>query len=217
MELIHIEGSDDISSFYLGKYVVTQQDWLEVAGTPPCKFKGPKFPVRGVNFYQAISFCNVLSLEEGLKPCYKFADGKVIKSIITNSNKDLIIDESANGYRLPTEKEWRYALGGGKDRTFKYCDMDVNDIAWYAENSNSKLQPVGKKLPNELGLYDMLGNVWEYTNEKEGVIRSSVWCGISYKTDTSKYYLHSVRFYKKLHIKISFDLSTNGFRIAKNA
>ena len=79
------------------------------------------------------------------------------------------------GYRLPTEAEWEYAArGGNKSKGYKYSGSDnVDDVAWYWQNSGSKPQEVGKKAPNELGIYDMSGNVWEWCSDWYGNYSSS--------------------------------------------
>ncbi|HEY84898.1 MAG TPA: formylglycine-generating enzyme family protein [Chloroflexi bacterium] len=109
-------------------------------------------PVFGISSYEAIAFCNWLSEKEGLIPCY------------TGRKKATRCDFSANGYRLPTEAEWEYAARGGPlSRGCQYAGSDDPDeVAWYDENSGGELHPVGQKKPNELGLYDMSGNMWDW-------------------------------------------------------
>ena len=100
-------------------------------------------PVYGVSFLQATRFCNKLSEMEMLTPCY---DDK------GNCNFDV------DGYRLPTEAEWEYAASSCRDIPLKNC-------AWYKDNSDGRVQPVAQKEENALGLFDMLGNVYEWVND----------------------------------------------------
>jgi formylglycine-generating enzyme required for sulfatase activity len=109
-------------------------------------------PVAGVDWYDAVKYCNWLSEKEGLTPCYD------VKGRLSQC------DFSADGYRLPTEAEWEYAARGGqRSQGYIYAGSDnVDDVGWYEGNSGKQTYPVGQKQPNELGLYDMSGNMWEW-------------------------------------------------------
>ena len=117
------------------------------------KNKINNFPVVNVSWYDAIKFCNKLSAMENLKQCY-----------IEEGYNNVVCDFSQNGYRLPTEKEWEFAAQGGiYTKNFKYAGSNkLSNVAWHNGNSNRKLHIVGQLAPNELGLYDMSGNVWEW-------------------------------------------------------
>ncbi|MDA3948495.1 MAG: SUMF1/EgtB/PvdO family nonheme iron enzyme, partial [Spirochaeta sp.] len=109
-------------------------------------------PVVLISWYDAVAYANWLSKQDGLTPAYRI------------SGTNVSWDQGANGWRLPTEAEWEFAARGGtQSRGYTYAGSnDVNDVAWYRENANSRTQPVAGKQPNELGLYDVSGNVWEW-------------------------------------------------------
>lgn len=162
---------------------VTQKQWQIVMGDNPSNFKGDDLPVEGVSWIDAVVFCNKLSEKEGLKPCYSYKGTsyvkkwKFLKEMLSEwsdsewkkFNSSLACDTTANGYRLPTVEEWQYAAKGGQE--FKYSGSDnIDEVAWYEDNSGDKTHPVAQKMPNGYGLYDMSGNVWE-------------WCWDSYGSD----------------------------------
>jgi len=145
--------------YYIGKYEVTFEEF-DIFCDNTLKYNKPddrgagrgNHPVIGVDWHDTIAYCNWLSEKEGLAPCYS-GKGKVTKC-----------DFSANGYRLPTEAEWEYAARGGpKSQGFIFAGSNnPGDVAWYSDNSSGVTHPVGQKEPNELGLFDMSGNMFEW-------------------------------------------------------
>ena len=129
-----------LSSYYIGKYEVTQAQWRAVMGSNPSLFAGDNLPVEQVSWND-------------------------IQEFITKLNQ-----QTGKTFRLPTEAEWEYAArGGNKSKGYKYSGSNtVDDVAWYNNNSSNTTHPVGQKAPNELGIYDMSGNVWEWCQDWYG-------------------------------------------------
>jgi formylglycine-generating enzyme required for sulfatase activity len=142
-----------VSSFFMGKYEVTQHEYQKIMKENPGNFKGKQLPVESVSWYNAILFCNKLSQSRGLIPAYRIEGTAVMW------------DKSANGYRLPTEAEWEYACRAGTNTPFN-TGIDITaDQANFNDNQGSFLEmtaPVGSYPANAWGLYDMHGNVFEW-------------------------------------------------------
>ncbi|MBR6200809.1 MAG: SUMF1/EgtB/PvdO family nonheme iron enzyme [Spirochaetales bacterium] len=149
---IYVEGNDYVSPFYMSTHEVTQFEYQFVMDENPSKNEGYDLPVESVNWYNAVKFCNKLSEARGYTPCY------------SGSGENTKCDFSADGYRLPTENEWEWAAkGGNKSKGYKYSGSDdIKEVAWYYGNSDNETHPVRQKKPNELGIYDMSGNVREW-------------------------------------------------------
>lgn len=150
-----------VKSFYLAKTEVTFEDFDKFCAdtkrdTVSANGWGRgKQPLIYVKWFDAIAYCNYLSEKEKLSKCY------LIKGT------DVIFLDTAKGYRLPTEAEWEFAArGGNKTHDFIFSgSKDQKEVGWMVENSESRSHIVAQKLPNELGLYDMTGNVWEWVND----------------------------------------------------
>ena len=190
-----------LSDFYIGKYEVTQAQWRAVMGDNPANFKGDDMPVENVSWNDAQKFIEKLNN----------ATGKT--------------------YRLPTEAEWEYAArGGSKSRGYKYSGSDnVDDVAWYDSNSGNTPHPVGTKSANELGIYDMSGNVWEWVNDWYGefsgeqqanpkgpdkgkfrVIRGGGWGSYAKGTRVSNFYSNDpIKRHKILGFRLACEPTTN--------
>lgn len=162
--------------YYMGKTEVTRALWLAVMGTNPSRFKGNNKPVESVSWFDCQEFITKLNILTGKK------------------------------FRLPTEAEWEYAArGGNKSKHYQYSGSNnVDEVAWTCENSGGTIHDVATKKPNELGLYDMSGNVFEWCDDMMGgyssssqidpvgsvdgegvVLRGGSWCSVAFASRSS--------------------------------
>ena len=222
---IFVDGKNvSIQSFYMSDHEVTQGEYIAIMGTWTDEGTtdvdygvGDLYPAYSVSWFDTLVYCNERSMKENLTPCYtingstdpnawgEVPDSETHRNFTTWFNATC--DFQANGYRLPTSAEWEYAARGGNELTgfqYQYSGSDdIDKVAWYKVNSNNMTHKVKTKQPNELGLYDMSGNVWEWiwdistdaTNHRHtrgtGYDREDQSIYISYHGQTLAYGMHS--------------------------
>jgi formylglycine-generating enzyme required for sulfatase activity len=142
-----------VSPFQIDKYPVTQEEYQSLAGANPSIWKGARNPVDHVRWRDAAAYCNARSRRDSLQPAYDLASGQC--------------RFEADGYRLPTEAEFEYALRAGSRAAYFFGPSSdgLKEYAWFKGNSSGGTHPVGQKSPNAWGLYDMIGNVWQWCHD----------------------------------------------------
>jgi formylglycine-generating enzyme required for sulfatase activity len=212
--------SVSVASFYIDITTVAQYEYKGVMGVNPSKQKDDLFPVSGVQWVDAVRYCNKCSVKEGLKPCY--------------DEKTWTCDFDADGYRLPTEAEWEYACRAGAVSRYCFGDdpSELGNYAWTKQNSEGKLHKADLKAPNSWGLYAMHGTVWQWCNDwydesyygsspkenprgpaegKQRVLRGGAW-----DSDPDKCRAASRKKEFPVYTDACFGVDSNGFRRVKN-
>lgn len=213
-----------VPSFWIAEYPTTQKLWFEViGGNNPSYFQGDLRPVEQVSWYEAAAFCNVLNALFNYKAKYfvdenhtHLLDIKIARASVYPNVIPIFMDTGTDGFRLPKEKEWAYAAkGGNESKGLRYAGSNLLDeVGWYLGNSHLQTHPVGLKYPNELGIYDMSGNVGEWCEDQKkmadwlgqykSALRGGSWNHYMQQCENSAFDSH--------HVPSSSD--TIGFRIA---
>lgn len=192
----------EIKPILLAKFPVTQELYFTITNENPSTIKGNGHPVETVTWKDAVIFCNKLSIQTGLNSCYG----------IEEDSEEILFDITSNGFRLPTEAEWEYACKAGRNE-IRYGELQ--DIAWYKDNSAKTTHTVGQKEPNAWGLFDMLGNVWEWCSDiydetvygSYRIFRGGGWA------DEERSVMATTR--RRSH-PLKFKIDDLGFRITRN-
>ena len=175
-----IDDEKELFDIEVFKYQVTQAIWTEIMGNNPSTFKGENKPVETISWWDTLEFCNKLSEKYGLIPVYNIDKKRGILTINQIDGEISFPDKAdfskTEGFRLPTEIEWEWFAIGGKLANKDEKILDANKMeeeAWYYKNSGGRTNNVGLKKPNQLGIYDCIGNVWEWCYDTtEGDIES---------------------------------------------
>ena len=139
------------TDFWMAESEVTQRQYRNLMGRNPSYFRGDDLPVENVSWYEAVAYCNELSVKEMLQPCYQ----------ISGTTVGWADKLRCTGYRLPTEAEWEYAARSPVEKMYAGSDT-VDGVAWYNGNAGGTTHAVKGKTANRRGLYDLSGNLWEW-------------------------------------------------------
>lgn len=202
-----------VEDIYVCKYEVSQGEFEELLGFNPARFNGVdgvKKPVEQVSWYDAVVYCNAKSEEEGLNLYYTMTNIQVTDGSVISAE---VVENYNGGYRLLTSTEWEYCARGGElgENTIYSGSNNVSDVAWYVKIS-SETNISGEKLPNELGLYDMSGNVWEWCGDwwdeeiqTHKMVKGGCWSGSEIYCEVDKKYSY----------ELGFTYDNVGFRVAR--
>lgn len=162
VEMVLITGNG-LMPFWISRYEVTQCIYESVTGKNPSYFKGRNLPVEQVSWFDAVEFCNMLSLKAGLNPCYRIDKNKRDPENMNSGIRwTVTINSDADGFRIPTSLEWETAARGGSRSRYFWGEEMNGEYCWYADNSHETTHPVGEKKPNDRGIFDICGNVREW-------------------------------------------------------
>ena len=233
----HISNEEiEVCDLEVCKYQTTQDMWIEVMENNPSYFKGGRRPVEKVTWWDTLEYCNRLSLKYGLQPVYDLSQrSKGILKINQLGGKseypNLADFRKTEGFRLPTEVEWEWFARGGEvavqDGTFsvKFAGSNkLNEVSWYKSNSENQTHNVGTQKPNQLGIYDCSGNVWEWCYDTNGFGHISEKVPYIYdenqnnrKLKGGSWYSHSESCELIYHLSIgtSYKVNFYGFRIVR--
>ena len=246
------EAADNISTvgaFKMSQYEITREQFTDVTGlsdpSSSGNSSGSDDPVQSILWYHTLVFCNRLSEKEGLTSVYSIdgstdpADWGAVPSSDSEMWDKAEANQDANGYRLPTEAEWLWAAMGadtaapGEVNATGYSlrfagdtgSNDMGDYAWYDGNSGGKTHKGGSKAPNELNLYDMTGNVWEWCWDWYGSLSSGTLDNYTGPSTGADRVLHGGSWHNppyrcamefRLNHNPSFDWGNIGFRVVRN-
>jgi len=213
VEMVLVTGYD-VKQFWIGKYEVTQELYESVMHKNPSYFKGKRFPVEQVSWFNAVEFCNRLSVSAGFTPYYNIDKNRDDPENRNSGTRwTVTANGDADGFRLPTSGEWGIAVRGRSVYGYFWGDEMNGDFCWYSGNSNGTTHPVGMKKPNSIGLYDTCGNVREWCFDWHPQYKG--WCRIirdgHYSLDADEMLPGKIE-YRSPHFEFGF----TGIRVARN-
>ncbi len=213
VEMVLVSGKE-VKAFWIGKYEVTQKLYESVMGDNPSYFKGARLPVEQVSWFNAVEFCNRLSVMTGLKQYYNIDKNRDDPENRNSGTRwTVTVNGDADGFRLPTSLEWETAVRGESLSEYFWGNEMNGDYCWYSGNSGNTTHPAGMKKPNGIGLYDTCGNVREWCFDWHPLYPG--WCRIvrdgHYSLGADEIKPGKVE-YRSPHFEFGF----TGIRVARN-